>query len=48
MSDKQSGLREYFEELKRRKVVRVAISYIVGAWLLLQVGYRLLTPHLNR
>ena len=38
MSDKQSGLREYFEELKRRKVVRVAIAYIVGAWLLLQVA----------
>ena len=38
MSEKQSGLGAYFEELKRRKVVRVAIAYIVGAWLLLQVA----------
>lgn len=28
----------YFEELKRRKVVRVCVAYIVGAWLLLQVA----------
>jgi adenylate cyclase len=28
----------YFEELKRRKVVRVCIGYIVGAWLLLQIA----------
>jgi len=28
----------YFEELKRRKVVRVCIAYIVGAWLLLQIA----------
>ena len=28
----------YFEELKRRKVVRVCIAYIVGAWVLLQVA----------
>ena len=38
MSEKQSGLSAYFEELKRRKVVRVAIAYIVGAWLLMQVA----------
>ena len=27
----------FFEELKRRKVVRVGIAYLVGAWVLLQV-----------
>ena len=35
---KQSGLSAYFEELKRRKVVRVGIAYVVGAWLLMQVA----------
>lgn len=38
MSDKKSGLGAYFEELKRRKVVRVAIAYIVGAWFLMQIA----------
>lgn len=28
----------YFEELKRRKVVRVCVAYIIGAWLLLQIA----------
>ncbi len=27
----------FFEELKRRNVVRVGIAYAVGAWLLLQL-----------
>ncbi len=31
-------MNKYFEELKRRKVVRVCIAYIVGAWLLLQIA----------
>lgn len=38
MSEKKSGLSAYFEELKRRKVVRVAIGYVVGAWLLMQIA----------
>jgi len=38
MNKKQSGLSAYIEELKRRKVVRVGIAYIVGAWLLMQVA----------
>jgi TolB-like protein/Flp pilus assembly protein TadD len=38
MNNKKSGISEYFEELKRRKVVRVAIAYAVGAWLLMQVA----------
>ena len=28
----------YFEELKRRKVFRVAIAYVVGAWILTQIA----------
>ena len=28
----------YFEELKRRKVFKVAIAYIVGAWILTQIA----------
>ena len=27
----------FFEELKRRKVIRVGIAYVIGAWLLLQL-----------
>lgn len=27
-----------WKELRRRKVVRVAVAYAIGAWLLLQVG----------
>ena len=38
MSEKQSGIGGYFEELKRRKVIRVAIAYVVGAWVLMQVA----------
>jgi hypothetical protein len=38
MSEKQSGLGAYFEELKRRKMVRVAIAYVVGAWLPMQMA----------
>lgn len=28
----------FWEELKRRNVVRVGIAYLVGAWLLLQLA----------
>ena len=28
----------FMEELKRRKVVRVGVAYLIAAWLLLQVG----------
>lgn len=38
MSEKQTGLGGYLEELKRRKVIRVAIAYVVGAWVLMQVA----------
>lgn len=27
-----------WKELRRRKVVRVAVAYAIGAWLLMQVG----------
>ena len=29
---------QFFEELKRRKVFRVGIAYLVAAWVLLQVA----------
>lgn len=38
MGDKQAGFGAYLEELKRRKVGRVAITYIVGGWVLLQIA----------
>lgn len=38
MSSRQSRFSEYLEEIKRRKVVRVAVTYAIGAWLLLQVA----------
>ncbi|HNP37152.1 MAG TPA: tetratricopeptide repeat protein [Woeseiaceae bacterium] len=31
-------MKQYFEELKRRKVVRVGIAYLVGGWVLLQIA----------
>jgi len=30
-------VKQFFVELKRRKVYRVAVAYIVGAWVLVQV-----------
>ena len=36
--DEKPSLRRFIAELKRRKVFRVAIAYIVVAWLLLQLG----------
>ena len=38
MNDKQSALQRFISDLKRRKVFRVALVYIVGAWILLQVA----------
>lgn len=38
MSDSPSSLQRFVAEFKRRKVFRVAIVYIVGAWILLQVA----------
>ena len=40
-NDKQpapSGLTSFWKELRRRKVVRVAVVYAVVAWLLIQVS----------
>ena len=31
-------------ELRRRKVVRVLVAYVIGAWLLLQIGEVTFTP----
>ena len=32
------GAKNFFSELKRRKVHRVAIAYAVAAWLLIQIA----------
>ena len=29
---------KFFEELSRRKVIKVAIAYVVGAWVVIQVA----------
>lgn len=36
--DKTFQLTKYFEELKRRKVFRVGIGYLIGAWILVQIA----------
>src|SRR5262245_19587830 len=38
MNDPNATLARWFAELRRRKVVRVAIVYVVIAWLLIQVA----------
>jgi len=38
MPDKASPISRYFEELKRRKVFRVGIAYLVGSWIIMQVA----------
>jgi TolB-like protein/Tfp pilus assembly protein PilF len=32
------GLGRYFDELKRRNVIRVAVAYLIAAWLVLQIA----------
>ena len=34
----------FLEEIKRRKVIRVGVTYLIAAWLLLQVADVLLDP----
>ncbi|HSM39565.1 MAG TPA: hypothetical protein VK862_02350, partial [Afifellaceae bacterium] len=36
--DKTFQLTKYLEELKRRKVFRVGIGYLIGAWILVQIA----------
>lgn len=38
MTEKQSTIKKLFEDLKRRHVVRMAIGYIIVAWVVLQVA----------
>lgn len=38
MSNTTSHLKRFFSEFKRRKVFRVALVYVIGAWILLQVA----------
>jgi TolB-like protein len=44
MSDDGSKLGHWFAELRRRKVVRVAVVYLVVAWLLVQVAGTISEP----
>ena len=44
MTDKESGAPGLWEELKRRKVVRVVLAYIVVGWGLIQVADATLEP----
>jgi len=38
MADKENVLKHWLEELKRRKVFRIAVAYMIGAWILMQVA----------
>lgn len=44
MPDGAPGLRGWFEELRRRKVFRVAVVYLVAAWLAIQVADAVFEP----
>ena len=35
---RSAALKQFFVELKRRKVYRVAVAYVVVAWVLIQVA----------
>lgn len=37
MTEKQTRFKQFVEDLKRRRVVRVAVAYIIISWVLLQV-----------
>jgi hypothetical protein len=32
MPDKENVLKHWLQELKRRKVFRIALAYLIGAW----------------
>jgi len=40
----KSGLKTFWSELRRRKVVRVAVVYVIVAWLLIQIGEVIFEP----
>ena len=44
MSDDESKAGRWFAELERRKVFRVAVVYLVVAWLLVQVAGTIFEP----
>ena len=44
MSDDASRLQRWFAELRRRKVFRVAVVYLVAAWLVIQVADAVFEP----
>ncbi len=44
MSDQMSGFERWFAEMRRRKVFRVVVVYLVVAWLLVQVADAIFEP----
>ncbi|MGB5211615.1 MAG: tetratricopeptide repeat protein [Gammaproteobacteria bacterium] len=40
----KSGLKNFWSELRRRKVVRVAVVYVLVAWLLIQIAEAIFEP----
>jgi adenylate cyclase len=44
MTDEPSGASKLWQELKRRKVVRVVIAYVLVGWLLIQIADATLEP----
>ncbi|MGD9408332.1 MAG: hypothetical protein PVG05_09590, partial [Gammaproteobacteria bacterium] len=40
----ESGLKTFWSELRRRKVVKAAIVYVVVAWLLIQIAEVIFEP----
>ena len=45
--DVSGGLAAFWHELKRRKVVRVAIAYAVVGWLVIQVAATTFPPFMS-
>jgi len=46
MNDKATGIRKFFQELKRRRVFRVAAVYLGSAYVILEAADMIL-PRLN-
>jgi TolB-like protein/Tfp pilus assembly protein PilF len=44
MSDGHSGLKRWLGELRRRKVIRVAVTYLIAGWVLIQIAETTFAP----
>jgi len=44
MSDRPAGIQAWFTELRRRKVFRVAVVYLVASWVVIQVADAVFEP----